>query len=551
MRSETSVTRIIGGTIRASKALSALLLAAIAGSVLFALLPPLVLEQIVDALAERRQVTVSLATGYFLLVAASGLLDAAKESLITVFGQKVTHRVRSAMSAKLLRLPAAYYIEKEPGVTASRFVNDVNTVDSLFASGVISMAADVCRLFSILLVIFTRSTGLGLLLLAAAPLLFWMTRVFQKRMLAAQLESRVAVGRTNQQIPETLKNIRTIRVFHREDYMQRRYGDAIEQGYRAQERSNFYDAVYSPIVVTVSALLVGIVMAASAQGGAARSFFGMSAGTAAALIAYVGSFFDPLESIGMEIQNIQSAVAGVRRINEFLREPEREKGAKAPGSVPTGVPAVQLSGVSFSYGKGEREILRDFDLTVQEGESVLLAGRTGAGKSTLVKLILGLYEPEAGQVRVFGTPPAGIPEAEKRRWFGYVEQQFRPVPGTVGDQVSLQDPQVSEEQIRKALVTVGLWDTVQSLPEGINTPCGEGLFSQGQLQLLSIARAIVLEPKLLLLDEITANLDSKTEAQVLAALQAASLHRTVLSISHRLYEENGGRKVVIGGEAPL
>ena len=551
MRSETSVTRIIGGTIRASKALSALLLAAIAGSVLFALLPPLVLEQIVDALAERRQVTVSLAAGYFLLVAASGLLDAAKESLITVFGQKVTHRVRSAMSAKLLRLPAAYYIEKEPGVTASRFVNDVNTVDSLFASGVISMAADVCRFFSILLVIFTRSTGLGLLLLAAAPLLFWMTRVFQKRMLAAQLESRVAVGRTNQQIPETLKNIRTIRVFHREDYMQRRYGDAIEQGYRAQERSNFYDAVYSPIVVTVSALLVGIVMAASAQGGAARSFFGMSAGTAAALIAYVGSFFDPLESIGMEIQNIQSAVAGVRRINEFLREPEREKGAKAPGSVPTGVPAVQLSGVSFSYGKGEREILRDFDLTVQEGESVLLAGRTGAGKSTLVKLILGLYETEAGQVRVFGTPPAGIPEAEKRRWFGYVEQQFRPVPGTVGDQVALQDPQVSEEQIRKALVTVGLWDTVQSLPEGINTPCGEGLFSQGQLQLLSIARAIVLEPKLLLLDEITANLDSKTEAQVLAALQAASLHRTVLSISHRLYEENGGRKVVIGGEAPL
>ena len=551
MRSETSVTRIIGGTIRASKALSALLLAAIAGSVLFALLPPLVLEQIVDALAERRQVTVSLAAGYFLLVAASGLLDAAKESLITVFGQKVTHRVRSAMSAKLLRLPAAYYIEKEPGVTASRFVNDVNTVDSLFASGVISMAADVCRLVSILLVIFTRSKGLGLLLLAAAPLLFWMTRVFQKRMLAAQLESRVAVGRTNQQIPETLKNIRTIRVFHREDYMQRRYGDAIEQGYRAQERSNFYDAVYSPIVVTVSALLVGIVMAASAQGGAVRSFFGMSAGTAAALIAYVGSFFDPLESIGMEIQNIQSAVAGVRRINEFLREPEREKGAKAPGSVPTGVPAVQLSGVSFSYGKGEREILRDFDLTVQEGESVLLAGRTGAGKSTLVKLILGLYEPEAGQVRVFGTPPAGIPEAEKRRWFGYVEQQFRPVPGTVGDQVSLQDPQVSEEQIQKALVTVGLWDTVQSLPEGINTPCGEGLFSQGQLQLLSIARAIVLEPKLLLLDEITANLDSKTEAQVLAALQAASLHRTVLSISHRLYEENGGRKVVIGGEAPL
>ena len=549
MRSgKTSVIDIIGGTIRASKSLSALLLLTIAGSVLLALLPPLALERIVDALAGGERVAFSLAAGYFLLVASSGLLDAAKESLITVFGQKVTHRIRSAMSAKLLRLPASYYIENEPGVTASRFVNDVNTVDSLFASGVISMAADVCRLLSILLVIFTRSKGLGLLLLAASPLLFWMTRVFQKRMLKAQMEGRVAVGRTNQQIPETLKNIRTIRVLHREDYMQQRYGDAIEQGYRAQERSNFYDAIYSPIIVTVSALLIGVVMAAAAQGGGVRAFFGMSAGTAAAVIAYVGSFFDPLESIGMEIQNIQSAVAGVRRINEFLRQPEREEGGKAPDAVATNVPAVQMSGVCFSYGKGEREILRDFDLTVEEGESVILAGRTGAGKSTLVKLILGLYEPEKGRVLVFGTPPAQIPEEEKRRWFGYVEQQFRPVPGTVGDQVSLGDPHVTQEQVEKALRTVGLWETVAGLPEGVRTPCAEGLFSQGQLQLLSIARAIVLDPKLLLLDEITANLDSNTEEQVLSALKAASLHRTVLSVSHRLYGGNGGRKVVIGGE---
>ena len=436
------------------------------------------------------------------------------------------------MSEKLKRLPAAYYVEREPGATASRFVNDVNTVDNLFTSGIISMAADLCKLVSILAIIFTRSIGLGLLLTAVTPPLFWMTRRVQKKTLRAQMENRAAVARTSQQIPETLKNIRTIRVLRQERYMLRRYGGAIEQGYRAQERSNFYDAVYSPIVVSVSALLIGVMMAASAQSGAIQVFFGMSAGTAAAVIAYVGSFFGPLESIGMEIQNVQSAVAGVQRINEFLREPEQAVNGeqlRADGA------AVQLSGVCFRYQQEDREILHQFDLTVAEGESILLAGRTGAGKSTLVKLMAGLYQPQQGQVRVFGRTPDSIPEDEKRRWFGYVEQQFHPVPGSVADQVSLADPQVSEADIRRALDLVGLGETVDSLPGGIHTPCTESLFSQGQFQLLAIARAVVLDPKLLLLDEITANLDSRTEAMVLSALRAASLNRTVISVSHRLY----------------
>ena len=213
----------------------------------------------------------------------------------------------------------------------------------------------------------------------------------------------------------------------------------------------------------------------------------------------------------------------------------------------SGKPAVELKDVSFSYD-GQHPVVSGCDLTVKTGETVTLTGRTGAGKTTLFRLVLGLYPPGDGSVQIFGTAAADLPPAVRRQLFGYVEQSFRLVPGTVGDQVSLQDPQVSEEQIRKALVTVGLWDTVQSLPEGINTPCGEGLFSQGQLQLLSIARAIVLDPKLLLLDEITANLDSNTEEQVLSALRAASQHRTVLSISHRLYGKTGGRRVVIGGE---
>lgn len=539
MRTESCVTRIIANTLRKHRGLSGLLVLTVLFSIGFSLLLPLVLERIVDTLTGGGEILLSMAVGYFGILALSGLLDAAKESLITAFGQKVTHGIRSAMGEKLKRLPASYFIRREPGVTASRFVNDVNTVDNLFTSGIISMAADLCRLVSILAIIFTKSTGLGLLLLLVTPMLFWMTRRFQKRMLKAQMENRSAVGRTNQQIPETLKNMRTIRILRQEGYMLERYGGTIEQSYQAQERSNFYDAVYSPIVVSVSALLIGIVMAASAGSGQVQMFFGMSAGTAAAVMAYVGSFFGPLESIGMEIQNVQSAVAGVRRINEFLKEREQRQ---SPGQVSGEDVAVRISDMSFSYEGRDQEIFRGFELTVKEGESVILAGRTGAGKSTLVKLIAGLYQPGQGEVRVFGRTPDSVPENEKRRWFGYVEQQFRMVPGTVGEQVSLFDPRVTDARIRQALDMVGLGETVGNLPEGIHTPCTEGLFSQGQFQLLAIARAVAMDPRILLLDEITANLDSGTEEMVLSALREASRNRTVISVSHRLYDAGHDRR---------
>ena len=554
MNDNPSVAKIIARTIRKKPGRRILLIVVIVLAVVFSLFPPLVLEKIVNTLAEEKEILFSMAMVYFLITAAAGLLDVVKESLITAFGQKVTHQIRSAMSEKLKHLPAAYFVEREPGALVSRFVGDVNTVENLFTTGIISMAADLCRLLSILVIIFTRSTGLGLILVVVSPLVFAMTRAFQKRMLQAQMENRVAVGRTSQQIPEALRNMRTIRVLQQEDYMLGRYGAAILESFRAQERSNFYDSIYSPIIVWVSALLVGVMMAASAQSGTVQVFFGMSVGTAAAVIAYVGSFFGPLESIGMEIQNVQSAVAGVKRINEFLRETEQNPSARHSDAVCSAASqaehtavevraAVEFQDVCFRYRDGEPEILSRFNETVKEGETVVLTGRTGAGKSTLVKLAAGLYPPQQGSVRVFGRTPDSIPEEEKRRWLGYVEQQFHLIPGSVAEQVSLGDPQVSAVQVRQALDLVGLGEIVDGLPDGIHTICTETMFSQGQFQLLAIARAVVLNPRVLLLDEITANLDSGTEEVVLAALRAASRDRTVISVSHRLYGGEGKERV--------
>ncbi|MEE1243028.1 MAG: ATP-binding cassette domain-containing protein, partial [Frisingicoccus sp.] len=207
-------------------------------------------------------------------------------------------------------------------------------------------------------------------------------------------------------------------------------------------------------------------------------------------------------------------------------------------------PCVELQNVTFGY-EPDITILNNLSFTIRTGEQITLSGRTGAGKSTIFKLILGQYKADSGKVLLYGQDASKLPDHIKRRFFGYVEQHFKMVPGTVLEQITLFDKSISRKMAENAAITVGLHDTICKLEKGYDTPCTAGLFSQGQWQLLSIARAIAAEPKLLLLDEITANLDADTEQTVLKALKKASENRTVLSISHRLYQEMGGRQIKI------
>ncbi|MDD6681296.1 ABC transporter ATP-binding protein, partial [Galactobacillus timonensis] len=357
---------------------------------------------------------------------------------------------------------------------------------------------------------------------------------------------RQTVADLSDQIPQTIKNRRTIRVYQASTYMEKLYDATIRRSFDAMEQSNFYDSIYSPVIITTSSIVIAIMMTLAAMGGRWTAFFGMGAGTAVTAIAYVNNVFGPLADIGMEIQNIQAAAAGIARIGTFMAHAEEEHGTGAGGE--NAPAAVDLEHVSFSYDPKE-PLIHDFSLRVNTGEMVTLVGRTGSGKSTIFKLVLGLYAPDAGEVRVLGQRPQDITEEERRHVFGYVEQQFHPVEGTLKDQVSINDPHVDEDQVRRALKTVGLLDVLEHLPAGLDTPYSPGVLSQGQFQLLSIARAIVCDPKVLLLDEITANLDSNTEKQVMDAIFHACSGRTVLSISHRLYEHTGGRMVFIGKDA--
>ena len=513
----------------------------VAASVAASLLPPLLLARVIDRLTAGLPLSFLAVLLYFGSLALEGMLTSAQESLLVLFGQRMTHALRSEMSRKLSRLPAGTLAEQNPGEVAARFSGDVDTVEALFTSGIISMAADACRIVSIMGVIAVKNTGLALILLLVLPLFAVFTRYVQKRMLAAQLDNRRAVAAVSGQVPETLHNIRTIRALGLEDYMERRYDRCIGDSYAAMERTNFYDAVYSPVVLLLNAAVVGIVMLLSASGNAQLlTLFGMSVGTSVAVINYISRIFAPIESLGMEIQTIQSAMAGVRRIDAFLDQPER---TIPPARREAARGDVEFAHVTFGYG--ERHVLKDFSMTVKQGEQVTLVGRTGAGKSTVFKLLLGLYQPEAGTVTIGGVKVGDITDRERRTCIGCVEQHFSRVPGTVLEQITLGDPQITGEMARAAAALAGIDAAIRALPEGYDTVCTEGIFSQGEWQLLSIARAAAADPAVLLLDEITANLDAETEARVLEALRRASAGRTVLSVSHRVYENLGGRTIEI------
>ena len=505
------------------------------------LVPPLLLGRVVDRLAGGLPLTALAALLYFGALALEGILSGAQESLLVLSGQKMTHALRSEMSRKLMLLPADTLVSQNPGEIAARFSGDVDAVEALFTSGIIRMAADACRILSIMAVIAVKNAGLALILLLVLPLFAVFTRHVQKRTLAAQLDNRRAVAAVSGQVPETLRNIRTIRLLGLEDYMERRYDRRIGESYAAVERTNFYDAIYSPVVLLLNAAVVGAVMLLSASGKAEiLTLFGMSVGTSVTVIGCISRIFAPIESLGTEIQTIQSAMAGVKRIDAFLAQPERtipeERGSAARGDV-------VLSHVTFGYG--DKHVLSDFSMTVKQGEQVTLVGRTGAGKSTVFKLLLGLYPPESGSVTVGGRDVSEIADGERRACIGCVEQHFSRVPGTVLDQITLGDARITEEMAKNAARLAGIDTAIASLPEGYDTVCTDGLFSQGERQLLAIARAAAADPAVLLLDEITANLDAETEARVLEALRRASEGRTVLSVSHRVQESLGGRTIEI------
>lgn len=555
-----SVKSFLLSFVKRHKILCLLLSIAILLTAFSGLAPSYVLRYLIDSVLTpmighrevdtKRIIFVSLLYfGSYLLVTIATFFE---NYMLDSFGQKLIHELRYAMVEKSHRLTSSYFTHHGTGEMTSRITDDVYSIETLFASGLISLVVNLFKILGILISVFVFSWMLGVILLALIPLIYLLTRLFRKKMLKNQLNNRLLLNQESNHLSESIDNVEMIHNFHAEQHREDSFKNLLTSSYVALNRTAWFDAVYSPIVQFLKAVVIAAVALLVAYGTQSSSDvlkLGISAGTFAASLNLISDVFSPIEQIGQEMESMQEGISGMKRVEDYMNQPERKPADnKLTAQEVLSHPKqdfLVLDHLSFHYPDGDEEIFSDVSLTLKPQEKITIVGRTGAGKTTLFRLLLGLLEPTKGRILFNGYDLSLLGDNEKKKIFGYVEQGFESVSGTIKDQITLGDDSISMEKIKEVMKAVFLDDYVQKeIPSGYDAVFQENLFSRGQLQLLSLARALVHDPLILLLDEISANLDSKTEKELLSALSDASSQRTVISISHRLSGQLGFDKTL-------
>ena len=519
--------------------------------------------QLVGPLLTRYVIDVALPGRDFGAVRSAALLFAAAlavqfalsygETILTaLLGQRVMRDLRMEIFTHLQRLPVAFFDRNPVGRLITRVTADVDALNEMFTAGVVAGLGDLFTLVAIGVLMFVVDWRLALASFLVVPLVVLVSRGFQVRVRSAYRDIRTRLARINAFLQERLTGMRIIQLFGREKAEQSRFDELNKAHLDAHLRSIRVYALYFPMIelLTTTALAVLIVAAASGVGSTS-----LTIGTVAAFLQLLRRFFQPLQDLSEKYNILQGAMASSERIFKLLDEPA-EVGAAGTGPVPSAhAPAARTAGRSgvtvafedvwFAYDiahvaaitdRSEPEwVLRGVSFSARPGETIAIVGHTGAGKTTVISLLLRFYEPQRGRITVDGRDIREIPVAELRELIGYVQQDIFLFAGDIATNIRLSAP-LSDSEVAEAAQRVGADRVIRGLPGGYSYELGERgtSISVGERQLLSFARAIAADPALLLLDEATSAVDSEIEAEIQRALAVLMKGRTTIAVAHRL-----------------
>jgi ATP-binding cassette, subfamily B, multidrug efflux pump len=519
-------------------------------AVLLELAPPLLIRRIIDSNLNvgRLNGLPLVATLYFVALIGTSIVNFIQVFVNRYIGQNMILQLRYFMAEHLSKLPMSYYNRTPVGDTISRLTSDVETVSAVVSpagrggggggGGFNNLPTNLFKIAGVLIAMFAISPRLALMVLVSAPVVYFVSGYFRKNTLRVQTQVRKTVSGINIFLQETFSGMRIIKAYGKEDEYGDRFQKPLEANLKAVNNAAVYDAYFPCVMQVIRAVVIAVVIWFGARTSVTETL-AISIGSLAAMADLVTRFFTPIDAITGDFQTLQQAIAGLRRIVELLREKPEEKWGTQPVPVRISAlanhPAVEVRGIDFSYRKGE-PILASVNLNVPQGKRVAIVGRTGAGKTTLLNLMAGLYRADRGTVSILGYDPHQIEAKDRRRLLGIVPQNVHIFEGTIRENITLRDDTIPMPDIEKAAGVVGLHDFITGLAKGYDTVLGvEGTkLSRGQGQLLSLARAIVSDPPILLLDEPTSGVDAVTEAEIIKAFRQVSQNRTIVTISHRL-----------------
>ncbi|MBF0400738.1 MAG: ABC transporter ATP-binding protein [Magnetococcales bacterium] len=503
-------------------------------STLLQLWQPLLIQQAVDQhlIPGKPEGFAGLLFLFVCLIIGQFVVGYVQTAINTLLGQRVVRDMRRELFAHLLSMDAGFFARNASGRLTNRITNDTEAVSQMVSAGMINLVGDLLLLLGVAGSMLFLSARLSLVTLVAMPVIVLGTMLITQKMRTTQREGRLLQARMAGHLTEEVEGRETVRLFHCQEKNRATF-DRMNRDYLGTAlKSNFYEAFQFSFIDTTSTLVVALLFL---YGGAIRVESGITIGVIVAFIDYIRRLFFPIREISGKFTTMQSAITALERIFALLDTPTAIADLPQPRLLAQPVRGeIGFQGVHFGYG--EVPVLRGIDLHIKPGERVAVVGPTGAGKSTLIKLLNRTYEPQRGRIAIDGVAIDQLPLAVLRRMVGMVQQETFLFAGSIADNISLGDPSIGLERVRQAAVETGAMAFIEPLPQGLQTQLSERgtNLSAGQRQLLGITRVLAFSPTILVMDEATSSVDTLSERLIQEAVERLLDRRTAVIIAHRL-----------------